>query len=123
MDLKDSIELVGYQKNIYSYLRKADIYLQGSEVEGFPNVLLEAGSVGVPAVAFRVPGGTRDIITEGINGYLVDDNDIDGYVEKVKMLVEKPLDRKKIVAFTNQNFSLIKMLEQYRSLLNKTNTF
>ncbi|APY07153.1 hypothetical protein BWZ20_02020 [Winogradskyella sp. J14-2] len=71
LNLKDNIKHIEYTDNVYKYLVENDLFLQGSYSEGFPNALLESCSVGVPAIAFDVPGGTKEIIDNGINGYLV----------------------------------------------------
>lgn len=81
LNLKDRIKHIEYTDNVYKHLVKNDIFLQGSYSEGFPNALLESCSVGVPAIAFDVPGGTKEIITNGINGYLV--NSESEFIEKL----------------------------------------
>ena len=58
------------------------MFLQGSYSEGFPNALLESCSVGVPVIAFNAPGGTKEIIDNGINGYIVENEE--DYISKLK---------------------------------------
>jgi glycosyltransferase involved in cell wall biosynthesis len=52
-------------------MRHADIFVLSSLSEGFAIVILEAMASGLPIVATRV-GGVPDIITDGVNGYLVE---------------------------------------------------
>jgi glycosyltransferase involved in cell wall biosynthesis len=81
LDLNKNIRYIEYTDNVHKYLVKNDVFLQGSYSEGFPNALLESCSVGLPAMAFDVPGGTKEIITNGINGYLV--NSENEFIEKL----------------------------------------
>ena len=69
--LKDKITYISYTKDINKHLINSDYFLQGSYVEGFPNALLESCAVGTPAIAYNAPGGTNEIIINGINGYIV----------------------------------------------------
>ena len=59
-----------------------DLFLYTSQCDGLPNVLLEMAQRGLPIVASRV-GGIADLINED-TGYLVDVEDIDGYVKAIE---------------------------------------
>ena len=54
-----------------------DLFVQASDSEGLPNVLLEASSVGLPIVATDA-GGTREVIRDGETGLLVPIDDMEG---------------------------------------------
>ncbi|TBN06522.1 glycosyltransferase [Hyunsoonleella flava] len=62
---------IPFTKQVNQILSKNDMFLQGSFVEGFPNALLESCVAGIPVIAFDVPGGTKEIVEHGINGFLV----------------------------------------------------
>ncbi|HZW63239.1 MAG TPA: glycosyltransferase [Flavobacteriaceae bacterium] len=66
----EHITHIPYTAAIETALHTHDIFLQGSYVEGFPNVLLESCSVGTPIVAFDAPGGLNEIIEHGKNGFI-----------------------------------------------------
>jgi glycosyltransferase involved in cell wall biosynthesis len=74
-DLIGDIRFIDYTNNVHEYLSKNDFFLQGSYTEGFPNALLESCAVGTPVIAFNVPGGTSEIIENGVNGFLATDSD------------------------------------------------
>jgi glycosyltransferase involved in cell wall biosynthesis len=63
------ISAIGYTKNVESYMSAADIICLPSYREGFGSVLIEAASVGLPAVASRIYGIT-DAVVEGETGLL-----------------------------------------------------
>jgi glycosyltransferase involved in cell wall biosynthesis len=69
--LREAVVLLGFQQNPYTYLARSTVFVLSSLYEGFPNVLLEALSLGVPSVATRCPTGPEEIITDGVNGLLV----------------------------------------------------
>ena len=83
----------GFALNVDPYYRTFDIYVLPSRVEGFSVSLLEAGAAGVPSIAFDV-GGNSEIIRDGINGYLILDNDIAGVSDKIIYLREHESIRK-----------------------------
>ncbi|GGW63244.1 glycosyltransferase involved in cell wall biosynthesis [Winogradskyella epiphytica] len=75
LGLEEKVEFINYTENVSQYLIEHDMFLQGSYSEGFPNALLESCSVGTPAIAFDVPGGTKEIIEHEVNGFLVNTPD------------------------------------------------
>ena len=77
LGLSNSVELLPATKNIDSIYRQASFFAFSSRFEGFGLVLLEAMSYGIPCLAFDCPSGPRDIIDDGINGFLVDNGNID----------------------------------------------
>jgi N-acetylgalactosamine-N,N'-diacetylbacillosaminyl-diphospho-undecaprenol 4-alpha-N-acetylgalactosaminyltransferase len=50
------------QKNVFKYLNIADVFLYASEVEGFPNVLIEARELGLPIITSDFKSGAKEVI-------------------------------------------------------------
>ena len=56
--------------------------------EPFGLVLAEAMSCGLPVVAYDCPYGPADIISDGVDGMLISNRNVNEYVEKVCQLIE-----------------------------------
>lgn len=82
--LSENITHIPFTRNVIKYLNDADLYLQGSYVEGFPNAIIESLATGTPVIAFNAPGGINEIIEEGINGYIVDESE--EFLEKLSLI-------------------------------------
>ncbi|WP_299113612.1 glycosyltransferase [uncultured Winogradskyella sp.] len=110
--LEDKVTLIKFTDQVFNYLIEHDIFLQGSYSEGFPNALLESCVVGVPAIAFNSPGGTREIVEDGINGYLVENHE-----EFVKRLSEnRDWDPEIIRESVYKKFNKNKIIADYENL-------
>jgi len=82
-------------ENVFRYMMASDIFILPSLSEGFPLVLLEAMSCGIPLVASDV-GGISEIIQDNRNGFLVQTRNPDDIAEKVLKIVKDDVLIKKI---------------------------
>lgn len=76
------------QKNSIDLYLDSSIYLMTSRSEGLPMVLIEAMALGLPCVTYDCPSGPRTIIKNNENGFLVEDDNENEFVEKLNLLVE-----------------------------------
>lgn len=86
-NLSKSIKITSFKKDLTSYYLRGDIYVMTSRNEGLPMVLLEAQNIGLPIVSFDCDYGPREIITCGVDGYLVRDGDLQAMAEKIVFLL------------------------------------
>ena len=83
------IHYVGYQKNIRPYLCASDILVLPSYREGFPNVVLQAGAMGVPTIVTDI-NGCNEIIQHSINGLIVPPKDSNALSNAMLSFIENP---------------------------------
>lgn len=96
--IADQVVLQGHSSEFEEVLANASIYAMSSVFEGFPMVLIEAMSKGVPLVSFDCPRGPAEIIVDGENGRLVPDGDIPAFTRALVDLIEDPALRARVGA-------------------------
>lgn len=79
--LERQVSLLPATANVADYYRQASLYLMTSRYEGLPMVLIEAMSFGLPLVAYDCKTGPAELIDDGVNGYLVPDDDAAAFSE------------------------------------------
>lgn len=84
--LTDYITLVPFSSRIEVYLNRASIFCLSSRFEGLPMVLLEAQAFALPSVCFDCYTGPAEVIINGVNGFLVNDNDLAGFAARIMQL-------------------------------------
>lgn len=87
-NISDNTHLNPPTNNIMEEYANSSFIVMSSNYEGFGMVLVEAMSCGVPAVAFDCKCGPRDIISNGHNGLLVADGDIQGLANAMRQLMD-----------------------------------
>lgn len=88
--LQANIHVNAQVLNIFEKYRENTMLLMTSLYEPFGLVIPEAMSCGLPVVAFDCPSGPANIITEGVDGYLIKDRDVNAFADKVCYLIEHP---------------------------------
>lgn len=124
LKLGDKVIFHGFQNKDYinDVLQDSMLYLMTSHTESFGLVLIEAMSNGVPCVAFDSAQGANEIISDGVNGYLIKDRNQDDFVSKVIELTENKTLRKKIgknARESSKEYSSSVSLEKWSKIINK----
>lgn len=77
LGLEDHVAMLGFKRNPFAYMSRADVFALASEFEGLPNVLVQAMAFGTPIVATDCRSGPAEILQGGRFGTLVPVNDED----------------------------------------------
>ena len=94
-NLQNSVKFVGTTKTTYKYLFESSIFAFPSVFEGFPLALTEAMSMGLAVIGYKTCPGVNEIIHDGVNGYLVDNNYL-SLAKQIELLANSSLLRKRI---------------------------
>ena len=89
INLGDGIEAVGRQSDVRPFYAQADALVFPSYREGFPNVVIEAGAMGLPSIVTDI-NGSREIIKDGQNGVIIPPQNEDALYLAMKHFVEHP---------------------------------
>jgi GalNAc-alpha-(1->4)-GalNAc-alpha-(1->3)-diNAcBac-PP-undecaprenol alpha-1,4-N-acetyl-D-galactosaminyltransferase len=119
-DLTDKVILAGELKNVKEFYLKSKIFAFTSSVEGFPNVIAEALSAGLPVVAYDCVAGPSEMIVNEKNGFLVPVFSDDLFVEKLQLLVNDNEVLKKLSGNANESvrkFSIDTIGQEFYSFL------
>ena len=115
----------GAVKNVREYLVDSDFYVSASQSEGMSNSLLEAMSLGIPAITSNV-SGVNDIVFDNENGFIFEPNDEKFFYEKIIKAIncneEKYTNMSRLASehmLKNFSINLIakKHIELYKSLI------
>lgn len=87
LGLQESVRLLKPTSHVQNAYLSASIFVLTSRYEGLPMVLLEAQACGLPIVAFTCQCGPRDIIEDGVNGYLIDNRDEAQFAQRLTTLM------------------------------------
>ena len=90
----DKIILAGYQNDVRPYFSISDVLIFPSYREGLPNVVLQAGAMGLPSIVSNI-NGCNEIIENNINGLVIKVKCIDAiYDAMIKITSDEPLFNK-----------------------------
>jgi glycosyltransferase involved in cell wall biosynthesis len=87
-NLQINVQLCGLTLDIQSKYLESSFFVMSSLYEGLPMALIEAMSCGLPLVSFDCEYGPRELITDGVNGFLVQPNDIGSLAKRICYLIE-----------------------------------
>lgn len=119
----ENILSVGYQNDVRPYFAISDCLVFPSYREGFPNVVMQAGAMELPAIVSDI-NGCNEIIVSGENGILVGPKSTEALYQAMKRILEdneltlrlKNNARNKIVSRYQQQVVWEALLQEYKSL-------
>ena len=111
--LEESVFLLGFKTNPYSYIYYSDALILSSRYEGFPNIVLEAMALGKPVFSNQCLGGINEIIINGKNGVSCDFGDKDSFFKGLNKFMSTIFDPAEIVESVNTRYSKSIIMKKY----------
>ncbi|KPJ56683.1 hypothetical protein AMJ49_04210 [Parcubacteria bacterium DG_74_2] len=121
--LEDKIFILGEKtpKETREILSSFDVFVLTSEFEGSPITMIEAMFAGLPIIATDIEG-VRELVVDGQNGFLVNQNAEKDLVKKMIYFIKNPMEIKKMgkegQRVVKKQFSLKQMIQSYERLYN-----
>jgi glycosyltransferase involved in cell wall biosynthesis len=122
LGLGDRVKLPGTIRYPHVMLKRADMFVSSSELEGFPMALCEAMACGLPVIATEYHAAVRDIIEDGQNGILVPTGDSEALAATMIHLIDDPHERKRLAENSVEigtRYSVDAVMERWEQLLNE----
>lgn len=122
LGLQDRVQLAGKQLDVDAFYNKVKIFAFTSSSEGFPNVVGEAMSAGLPVVAYDCVAGPSDLIQHEKTGYLIKLHDRFSFKQALVKLIKDENLRVKLGKegkLRIQDFSVVKIAQQFEKTILK----
>jgi len=119
LGLSNSVWLMGNRTDIQSLMTDYSLFAMTSRFEGFGMVLVEAMSCGLPVVSYACPCGPKDIIRQGVDGFLVPPGDENMLADRICQLIEDESLRKEMGTAAHErakHYSIERILPMWMSL-------
>lgn len=91
LGVENHVDFLGTRRDVHKVLSSYDLFLHLPDYETFGMVVMEAMAAGLPIVATST-GGLRELVDNGLNGYLISNDDLLDVAKKVSLIID---DRKK----------------------------
>jgi glycosyltransferase involved in cell wall biosynthesis len=114
------VRFLGIRRDVSQLMNAADAYVMSSSWEGMPMVLLEASATGLPIVATDV-GGNREVVLDGITGFLVPPRNPEALAEAMLRMMDLPEEKRREMGkaarqHIEKNFSLDRIVDMWEAL-------
>lgn len=118
---KSAIEFLGFRSDRLEILSSFSVFVMTSSLEGIPRCMMEAMAVGIPVVAYDIPG-VDQLVTHGETGLLAPYGDQESLFKCIQTVLDDPILAAKLVAAgrakVDEYYSGRRMAEEYYELFN-----
>lgn len=120
LNIQEKVHFLGNVKNPFYYLSRSTLFVLNSEIEGFPNVLVEAMACGLPVISSDCKSGPREILGNEEYGLLYPVGDVETLIEKMKYYLYEDFDKDILESNMNkrlEDFNIDKIMKEFREVM------
>lgn len=113
LNLHKNVHLIGYRTDINEILMMSDVFVMPSYREGLSRSIMEAMACGLPCIVSNIRGN-KDLIEDGVGGYLNNPTDFVGFSENIKSIINDRMLRHRMSVYNLskiKNFDINKVVE------------
>jgi len=119
LGVQDAVIFTGERLDAVRFFSLFDIFVLPSLSEGISMTILEGMVSNTPVIASNV-GGNNELITDGVNGFLFESENLDGLVQTILRVADHPEDARNAVRQSRQKvereYSFERMVSQYEEI-------
>ena len=121
LQLKENITLLEWtsREDIFNIISNSQLYISTARYEGLPYSVIEALAIGKPIVVTN-SDGNRDLVKHNVNGYIIDDENIEGFSKEVMNILEnKDISErfsKNAIQIFEENFNMLKNIKKLEQI-------
>ena len=116
--LDTSVVFEGVRKDMENVYAATDLVILSSAYEGMPNALIEAIGCGIPVVSFDCPIGPSEIIEDGVNGFLAEQDNVEELADKALQALKQSWDED-IIRATCKKFDVKNIAGEYEKIFSE----
>ena len=122
LNISNKVKLMGYENNIYKYLKKSNYYVSTSIWEGSSLAMIDAAYMGIPILCSNCPSGRKEFIGKNERGFLFRQNDSEDFLNSfTEMYSSYPNDMQTILLKAKRrtkNFTSFNNFLKFSEILN-----
>ena len=125
LGITKKVTFLGNVECPHNIMCQASLFVLSSRFEGFPNALIEAMVCGLPVISFDCLSGPNEIIEHGINGILVDSENVEQLAKAMTLLMNDGCKRQELGKKAREvvvKYSLQRIMNQWKKLINIATT-
>lgn len=122
LNILDKVHFLGFCDNLSDILASSSVFVLSSRFEGFPMVLIEAMSQGCACVSYDCISGPSEIITNNIDGILIEDQNIEKMKQSIIQIIQNEETRERLSIEATKSvgkLSITNIADEWLFLINK----
>lgn len=120
LGLAEDVAFVGFDPNPFRWMARARVLLQSSLAEGLPGTLIQSMACGTPVVATDCNFGPREVVSDGVDGFLVAVGDARALAARANQLLGDPALRDRMASAARnsaQRYTIAASLARYQDAI------